>query len=122
LDNAARLTTWTSTGTPNQTFQLRATPGGWEISPLHSKVPGQDRWKCLDVLEHSLIDGTQVSQYDCDGSPHQSLRVIRQPAGDFELVFMHSGLWVTAPPFNGGTVIQSAYNGSGYQKWVFVPA
>lgn len=134
LDNGARLTTWRPTGTPNQTFELRAHQGGWEISPLHSKDPGTDRWKCLDVPGHSTDSGMEVDQFDCGGwgrNPdegprdyfHQTLRIIKQPAGDYELVFRHSDLRLTAPPNDGGTVIQASWQANdNYQKWILVKA
>lgn len=121
-EDEAEVITWSPTGTPNQTFELRATPGGWEMSPLHSKDPNADRWKCLDVPGSSQTSGQHVIQYGCTGNPNEALQVIRQPAGNYELVFSHSKMRLTAPAGLGGNVTQTYYDGSNYQKWTLVPA
>ncbi|RJQ79905.1 hypothetical protein D5S17_09010 [Pseudonocardiaceae bacterium YIM PH 21723] len=113
--NGAPVVLWRQTGTPNQTFQTRATDGGWEISPLHSKVPGQDRWKCLDGRD------TVIRQFDADGEPPQSLRLIRHRGGGFELVFRHSDQRLTAPAALLEPVTQAPFDNSDLQRWTFEP-
>ncbi|MEU0879920.1 RICIN domain-containing protein [Lentzea sp. NPDC005914] len=115
-EDAAGLITWTPAESPNQKFEMRATTGGWEVAPLH--VGG----KCLDVPRSSLTRGEPVTQFRCTGNANQALRVIRQPNGDYELVFKHSGLRLTAPAKAGAPVTQTPYDGSDVQKWRFADA
>lgn len=117
-EDEAGLITWTPADTPNQMFEMRATLGGWLVSPLHNSDP-----KCLDVPGSSQTPGLQVIQWRCTGTPNQTLRVIRQPDDSYELVFKHSGMRLTAPETAGGPVTQAHYDADAHdhQKWEFVP-
>jgi hypothetical protein len=114
----AGLITWTPANTPNQKFEMHATLGGWLISPLHT---GDS--KSLDVPGSSQENGLQVIQWRSTGTSNQTLRVIVQPDGSYELVFKHSEMRLTAPATAGGPVTQTYYNANAhnYQKWRFVP-
>jgi len=116
--NGANLQIWDWDAVQQQKFQITYQTSGkyYEIKPIHSL-------KSLDVAGAAKVDGTNVSQYQTNGSEAQKWALKDAGNGYFYIIAMHSGLYldIAGASTACGTNIQVfTGNGSKAQKFKFV--
>ncbi|MEJ3747639.1 RICIN domain-containing protein [Actinomycetes bacterium KLBMP 9797] len=89
---------------------------GWAYEYLRPRHSGQ----CLDVVSQATADGTEVSQYTCNGGANQHWQALDLGTGYHQLIARHSNKCLTVPSSStadGVRVTQQTCGSGTNQQW-----
>lgn len=100
-------------------YQLAPSSGGGTFNGTY-EIVNRNSGKCLHTLNSSTSDGTQVVQYDCNGSASSKWTINQVSSGVYSIVNNASGKYAD---IEGASGTKGAYNiiwpsnGGNNQKW-----
>jgi Ricin-type beta-trefoil lectin domain/Ricin-type beta-trefoil lectin domain-like len=129
-DNGAPVMLWDCSGNPQagdgQLFTWYPMVNHWPYHQIRFNEPGgNNAGNCLDVTGVSKNDGVQLQLWQCLGESQDNQLWEGRGGGEYqEFLAKHSGKciddWFSGTN-NGNKIDQYTCNGTGAQKWKFVP-
>ena len=100
----------------NVTWPSGVANGTYEITNLNSAL-------ALDAVGQGTSPGTLIDQYTWNNQTNQQWTVTSVGSGEYTIVGVQSGLYVTSPSFTEGAQLElEPASGTSSQLWVITPA
>ncbi|MEM7678540.1 MAG: RICIN domain-containing protein, partial [Myxococcota bacterium] len=105
---------WTCNEAENQQLEFQRVAGTTDVY----NIVFQHSEKCMEIEGASLVAGTIIHQWECNGSTNQQFRVI--PNGTaFSIINLNSGMAIEVPndSLAPSPIVQGVDTGAAYQTF-----